>query len=473
MNSKLSTALTGAAAALVVAGCATSPDDREATARLNWSSCQPHPLRETVANTALTPVSARSSVPPSQVGPAQPAQGPTRQPSQAGTTQPTRAEKGVPQPAQPSGPGTALLVVRFANEINPNFQPTNLALTVEDTVRQSGGQFVFKPFRAIPGQFAEFLVRLDLPAGDYRVTRLFGVAGQGQTAPQFDFPAEQRFKVEVGQTAYLGRVEVTNRPRRAEGDTATGPSFGGDLAAQAGFSAGSPRVTAHDATEEDMVSFRTQWNDLRERRIETRLSESFAVPAPSGSASAGVQARFPQLGVPSGEFVTAQPLDASAADALPAPLRSAFTRFAASKHPRAFAYERGGASGAASGTASGAAAGAAYGVASGGDQVIARALQQCEQRRGPAAATGRPPCILYAVDDSVMADGTHTAPGAVPDAPSAAATGQQGQRAAPAAVQAAPNVLDEVRDALNLPAPAPVKPVAAGAGRASSPRTLR
>jgi hypothetical protein len=454
MNSKLSTALTAAAAVLVVAGCATSPNDREATARLNWSSSQPHPLRETVANTALTPVSARSSAPASAA------------------VQPSRAAKAVQQPAQPSGPGTALLVVRFANEINPSFQPTNLALTVEDTVRQSGGQFVFKPFRAIPGQFAEFLVRLDLPAGDYRVTRLFGVAGQGQTAPQFDFPAEQRFKVEVGQTAYLGRVEVTNRPRRAEGDTATGPAFGGDLAAQAGFSAGSPRVTAHDATEEDIVSFRTQWNDLRERRIETRLSESFAVPAPSGSASAGVQARFPQMGVPSGEFVTAQPLDASAADALPAPLRSAFTRFAASKHPRAFAYERGGASGAASGTASGAAAGAAYGVASGGDQVIARALQQCEQRRGPAAATGRPACILYAVDDSVMADGTHTAPSAVPDAPPAPAMAQ-GERAAPAAVQVAPNLLDEVRDALNLPAPAPVKAVAAGAGRASSPRTLR
>jgi hypothetical protein len=454
MNSKLSTALTAAAAVLVVAGCATSPNDREATARLNWSSSQPHPFRETVANTALTPVSVRSSVPASAA------------------VQPSRATKAVQPPSPPSGPGTALLVVRFANEINPSFQPTNLALTVEDTVRQSGGQFVFKPFRAIPGQFAEFLVRLDLPAGDYRVTRLFGVAGQGQTAPQFDFPAEQRFKVEVGQTAYLGRVEVTNRPRRAEGDTATGPSFGGDLAAQAGFAAGSPRVTAHDATEEDIVSFRTQWNDLRERRIETRLSESFAVPAPSGSASAGVQARFPQMGVPSGEFVTAQPLDASAADALPAPLRSAFTRFAASKHPRAFAYERGGASGAASGTASGAAAGAAYGVASGGDQVIARALQQCEQRRGPAAATGRPACILYAVDDSVMADGTHTAPSAVPDAPPAPAMAQ-GERAAPAAVQVAPNLLDEVRDALNLPAPAPVKAVAAGAGRASSPRTLR
>jgi hypothetical protein len=260
-------------------------------------------------------------------------------------------------------------------------------------------------------------------------------------------------------------VEVTNRPRRAEGDTATGPAFGGNLAAQAGFSSGSPRVTAHDATEEDIVSFRTQWNDLRERRIETRLSESFAVPAPNGSASAGVQARFPQMGVPSGEFVTAQPLDVSAADALPAPLRSAFTRFAASKHPRAFAYEPRGTSGAAPGAASGA---TAYGAVSGGDQVITRALQQCEQRRGPAAATGRPACILYAIDDSVMADGARAAPA---DAPV--------ERATSAAAAPAGKLLDDVRDALNLPAPAPVKPVkpvkpvAAGAARASSPRTLR
>jgi hypothetical protein len=442
MNSKLPAVLTGAAAAVVLAGCAHGPADPAATARLNWSASQPHPFRETVAGTAPTPVNARSSVPPSN----------------------TPAAGAAKPPAQPNGPGTALLVVRFANEINPNFQPTNLALTVEDTVRQSGGQFVFKPFRAIPGQFAEFLVRLDLPAGDYRVTRLFGVAGQGQTAPQFDFPAEQRFKVDAGQTAYLGRVEVTNRPRRAEGDTATGPSFGGDMAAQAGFSAGSPRVTAHDATEEDIVSFRTQWNDLRERRIETRLSESFAVPAPKGSASAGVQARFPQMGVPSGEFVTAKPLDVSAADALPAPLRSAFTRFAASKHPRAFAYDPRGA-------ASATAAAAVYGAASGGDQVIARAMQQCEQRRGHGAATGRPACILYAVDDTVMADGARAVPATA-----------QGERAAPAAAAApaaravaaaAPSALDEVRDALGLPAAAPVKPTAAGAGRSSSPRALR
>lgn len=427
MNSKLSAALTGAAATMALAGCAHGPADPQATARLNWSAAQPHPFRETGSNTALTPASARSGAPASNA-------------PKATAPQP---------PAQPNGPGTALLVVRFANEINPNFQPTNLALTVEDTARKSGGQFVFKPFRAIPGQFAEFLVRLDLPGGDYRVTRLFGVAGQGQTAPQFDFPAEQRFKVDAGQTAYLGRVEVTNRLRRAEGDTATGPTFGGDLAAQAGFSSGSPRVTAHDATEEDIVSFRTQWNDLRERRIQTRLSESFAVPAPSGSASAGVQARFPQTGVPSGEFVTAQPLDVAAAASLPAPLRREFARFAASKHPRAFAYEPGG----------------AYGAASGGDQVIARALRQCEQRRPPAAATARTPCILYAVDDSVMADGAGAAPATA-----------QAERAVAAATPGSPNLLDDVREALNLPAavPAkPVKPVAARAGRSSSPPTLR
>jgi hypothetical protein len=266
---------------------------------------------------------------------------------------------------------------------------------VEDAARRAGGQFVFKPFRAMPGQFAEFLVRLDLPAGEYRVTRLFGVAGaagEQQTAPQFDFPAEQRFTVDGGQAAYLGRIEVTNRLRRHESDTATGPADGSKLTARAGFASGSPRVTAHDESDEDLVSFRTQWSDLRERRIETRLSASFAVPAPQGSASLGVQARFPQPGVPSGEFVTAQPLDVAAAGALPAPLRAAFARFAASKRPRAFAYEPGG----------------AYGAASGGDQVIARALQQCEQRRGQATV-GRAGCILFAIDDSVMAGATRPA----------------------------------------------------------------
>jgi hypothetical protein len=294
-----------------------------------------------------------------------------------------------PQRAAGSGAGTVLWVVRFANEVNPNFQPTNLAVVVEDATHRQGGQFVFKPFQAVPGQFAEFLVRLDLPAGDYRISRLFGVAGQGQTAPQFDFPAEQRFPVDAAQTHYLGRIEVTNRSRRSEGDTPTGPSFGGALIEKAGFSAGSPRVTAHDQSDEDLVSFRTRFNDLRERRIETRLPESFAVPAPRGSNSPGVQARFPQAGVLSGEFVAAQELGASAGDALPLPMRSAFASFASSKLPRAFAYDP---------------AGAAFGAVSGGQAVIARALQQCEERRGPAGAAGRAPCVLYAVDDTMVVD---------------------------------------------------------------------
>ena len=326
---------------------------------------------------------------------------------------------GTPTPPAASGaalqgaPGTALLVVRFANEVNPSFQPTNLAMTVEAPAQR--GQFVFRPYRAVPGQFAEFLVRLDLPPGAYRITRLFGVAGEGQTAPQFDFPAEQRFTVEAGQTAYLGRIEVINRLRRQAGDTATGPALGHAAAARAGFAAGSPRVTAHDETEQDLVSFRTQWLDLRERRIATVLPLSFAVPAPAGSALPGVQALYPKGGMPSGEFVTAQALGDAAAGALPAALRTPFSRFTVAKRPRAFAYDPVGAGG----------VGQAFGMVSGGQEVIARALRQCEAMRGPLRRPGAgvggagTACVLYAIDDTVVADGLRQvqAAGAVPVAP--------------------------------------------------------
>jgi hypothetical protein len=279
--------------------------------------------------------------------------------------------------------GTVLWVARFFNEVNPDALPGNLALVVEDVAGTHGGQFAFKPLYSVAGRWVEFVVRLDLPAGEYRVSRLFGVAGRGQMAPQFDFSAEQRFTVEPARTHYLGRLEIVNRPRQGEEGVATGPSFGGAVTQQAGFADGSPMIELSDRSHLDLASLRARFADLRDRRIDNGLSKHTplqeAKPAPRTE--------------------------------MPIRMRRAFAEFTVTALPRAFAHDP---------------AGSAFGMASGGPDAAARALRQCEQRRGhgPSAAPGRsegadtPPrgaasagerggpsaCVLYAQDDVVLTE---------------------------------------------------------------------
>jgi hypothetical protein len=257
--------------------------------------------------------------------------------------------------------GTVLWVVRFFNEINPEALPGNLALSVEDVAGTHGGQFVFQPLYSVTGRWVEFVVRLDLPAGEYRLSRLFGVAGKGQMAPQFDFSAEQRFAVEAARTHYLGRLEIVNRPRNGEAGVATGSSFGGTLTQLAGFAAGIPMVELFDKGHLDLASLRARFPDLRDRRIDN-----------------GVSPRAP--------LQEAKPLPRSN---MPPQMRRAFAEFVASPQPRAFAHDP---------------AGPAFGMASGGQDASARALQECEKRRsqrdlGPDQRV----CVLYAVDDALPA----------------------------------------------------------------------
>jgi hypothetical protein len=342
----------------------------------------------------------------------------------------THPPRAMPPDAANAGPagktgvdrnsGSALWVVRFANEVRPEYLPTTVAVGIEDADGRQGGQFAFRAYRAVPGSFSEFLVRLDLPPGRYQLTRLFGVSGEGKSAPQFDFPAQFDFSVAPGRTAYLGRLEVTNRKRQRDDQPATGSPLGSAMSERAGFTSGTPHITANDASAEDLVSFRSHWQDLRERSIETRLPRVVAVPAPQGSTSPGVQALAPAPGAPSGEFVAGQALSVSSVEGLPAALWPAFAKFAVAKQPRAFAVGSNG----------------AYGVATGGPDAIARALKQCEQRLA-AAPGGR--CTLYAVDDTVVTDAANAAKPARPaDTAARAAPAAAAEPRPSAATPAAP-----------------------------------
>jgi hypothetical protein len=282
--------------------------------------------------------------------------------------------------------GTVLWVIRFGNELEPQLPPTSLAVFVEDAARTHGGQFAFKAHQKEPNQPSEFAVRLDLPPGSYRVTRILGTAGEGATASQFEFNTQMEFRVFARESVYLGNLDITNRARNDPRLPATAPRPAASSGDAAKFSQGTPFVTANNEVRDDVVTLHTLWPDLRNRRIHTRLPQRLIVIGPDNTVAGGVEARFPAPGVPSGEYVKAAPLASDAGHDLSPQARKAFAKFKSMKQPRAFAV----------GPAD------AFGAVSLGEGVVARALAACEAKRQPR---GSPPaCRLYAVDDTLMSE---------------------------------------------------------------------
>lgn len=314
----------------------------------------------------------------------------------------------------PAPKGTVLWVIRFSNELEPQLPPTSLAVFVENQSRTHGGQFSFKPHHTEPGQYSEFALRLDLPPGPYRVTRMIGTAGEGATASQFDFAAQMGFSVIDRETSYLGNLAITNRARQDDKLPATAPRPVAGAADAARFSQGTPLVTANNEVKDDLVTLHTLWPDLRKRRIATRLPQRLVVIGPDNTVAGGVEARFPAPGAPSGEYVTGAPLADDAGQTLPAAVQKEFKKFTRMKLPRAFAVGPGD----------------AFGVAAAGPEVVARALAACNSKRDPRVKDSS--CRLYAVDDTVMS-------GMVTRPPLKPAGAPPAQRVAPVAPAASAN----------------------------------
>jgi hypothetical protein len=282
--------------------------------------------------------------------------------------------------------GTALWVIRFANELEPQVQPTSLAVFIENVPRTHGGPFTAKAHEVAPGRHAEFVVRVDLPPGDYRVTRVFGTAGEGNEASQFDFGTRMSFSVIDRETTYIGNLEITNRARQHDKQPATAPAPNGRPDA-ARFSEGTPLVTANDAYAGDVVTIHTLWPDLRSRRIAKRIPQRLVVLTPENMVVGGVESRFPAPGAPSGSYVKGSSIDEKAGQDLSSSAQKAFTRFGRMSSPRAFAVGEGEET---------------FGMASAGKDVVTRALAACNAKRN--ARVDSKPCRLYAVDDTVLSE---------------------------------------------------------------------
>ncbi|MGH8237857.1 MAG: hypothetical protein ACREXP_12645 [Steroidobacteraceae bacterium] len=116
----------------------------------------------------------------------------------------------VPLRPGPHRESTALLEVRLNGE--PAFaRPiVGLMVSIDDEQRSMQRVFAFVPQARIATGRTDFLVRLNLPAGHYRLRRVSGVTRAGEVLPEFDIDAALAFELRAAATKHLGRLQIGN-----------------------------------------------------------------------------------------------------------------------------------------------------------------------------------------------------------------------------------------------------------------------
>lgn len=255
---------------------------------------------------------------------------------------------------------TVLFTVTLSSA--PVLDPEPMGLIVDVQAEQGATlrQFAFTPNTYLPGHRATFLVRLDLPPGNYRLVRFSAIAADGMPIPQFDVAFGMAFAIRKKETDYIGHIELSN------------PGAVGVDAS---------RLVIVDAYKDELSDFVGAWPTLRRRAIGRRVHAE-ATQIPLQTSSQGDRRQPPRAATASGAIVLAR-LDVSCAAGLPPNARRAFKDFLESSYPRAFAV-----------TASG-----SYGTAAGGADVIGRALRECRRAQ---AGPRKESCRLFALDDTLL-----------------------------------------------------------------------
>ena len=266
------------------------------------------------------------------------------------------------RPAQKAN-SSLLLSVVIAGEQAMELEPAALAVTLDDISAGTTRQFVFDASSRIPGHRAEFLIRMEVPAGQHRLSRVSGAAADGAVIAGLDFTFEIDVEARARATDYLGHMEMRSSASRS------------DAAVDAA------RLVIVDAYEDDWANFVHAWPELSRRRVGRRAPPEVTPVSLLQNANE--------------EHARAAPLDVAAASHLPRRTQMAFQSFLKSKYPRAIAVGPSGVTG----------------IAAGGTNVIGRALRECKR-----AQVDRPKsCKLFALDDTLVQsmDGSSGTTGAV------------------------------------------------------------
>jgi len=291
---------------------------------------------------------------------------------------------------------TLLLPVAFINLIRPGQVPALMELQV---VADSGTVVGFVQAATLPmggdtAGGADYLFRLTLPPGRYRVSRLSGSGRPGERSVRFAVDVDVPFTVESAGYRYMGRIVAQNvkplrlarTPTRSRSAQEGGDANSGKHAVDAvGMNGGVIQFNTAWNVDDDLLQYRVALAGVAKEAIVLAPFESMSAASGLGGNDERPSARsFDELNVLRVATTLAPPMLANL-KGIDMPMggermRIAFERYRTAKSPKAFAISDDG----------------DWGSVSGAAEAATRALVECS-RKGHS-------CRLYAVDDRLVVD---------------------------------------------------------------------
>jgi hypothetical protein len=145
-----------------------------------------------------------------------------------------------------------IITAKTSNQISTNYEPNiQYALLLSGEKEYLFG--VETVYDSIQTDTGEFIISFQLPAGKYKLQKLYGISGIFPIIGNFQIPLNSEFNLEQNQIAYLGRVEAVNRERNSDDELRAGSIFPLIDQQVTGFAKGTFDVKIYDNYEEDIA----------------------------------------------------------------------------------------------------------------------------------------------------------------------------------------------------------------------------
>ena len=173
-----------------------------------------------------------------------------------------------------NGMGVGIFTMEIRNDYK-NYAPQPISLTVKNTDTRSNvdtQSFSFgDPEKELGERGYEMTASVALPAGEYYITELAGVARSFPIAGRFYFNPNKRFILKSGELTYLGHLVVRLVERTSNDEERAGPILPVVDQSLTGMSDGTFKIDIHDSFDTDMPILKTRFPALVSKNVGKEL----------------------------------------------------------------------------------------------------------------------------------------------------------------------------------------------------------
>jgi len=172
----------------------------------------------------------------------------------------------------------AFMTLKVSNQYKPSYQPSVDSMTVW---KDNGAKFrtpVNKPYNQVENQFNEYLTTMSLPAGFYKIGRIYGFSGKALISGTFHIPVFSDFELKQSKVVYLGHIEATVREKKNDDELRAGPPIPVIDQRVTGFSGGTFDIKISDNFDGDVAIFKQKYPFLGNSSVEKTILPPWKKP---------------------------------------------------------------------------------------------------------------------------------------------------------------------------------------------------